>query len=154
MTATSPAENKRKMNGRTDELAERERLLERDAEWAAVASGGRDVDRILSYWADDAVVLPPGFAPVIGKAALRAYVENCLRIPGFKITWKSTDVKFSPDLNLAYMLGENTVTMNGPDGEPVMMKGRGVTIWCRGSDGIWRCAVDIWNDAPRTEVPV
>jgi ketosteroid isomerase-like protein len=136
------------MNGGTDELAERERLLERDAEWAALASEGRDIDRMLSYWTDDAVVLPPGFAPVIGKVALRDYVENCLRIPGFKITWKSTDVKFSPDLNLAYMFGGNTVTINGPD---VMTKGRAVTIWRRGPDGIWQCAVDIWNNTPRIE---
>jgi ketosteroid isomerase-like protein len=141
------------MNGRSDELAERERLLERDAEWAAVASEGQDVDRILSYWTVDAVVLPPGFAPVIGRAALRDYVENCLRIPGFKITWKSTDVKFSPDLNLAYMFGENSVTIGGPNGKPVTTKGRAVAIWRRESDGIWRCAVDIWNDPPQTEVP-
>ena len=140
------------MHSGTDELTERERLLERDAEWAAVASDGRDVDRILSYWTDDAVVLPPGFAPVIGKARLREYVENCFGIPGFKITWKSTDVKFSPDLNLAYMFGENTVTVGGPDGKPFMTKGRAIAIWRREPDGMWRCAVDIWNDAPQIEI--
>jgi uncharacterized protein (TIGR02246 family) len=141
------------MNSGLDELTERQRLVERDTEWAAVASEGQDIDRILSYWTDDGVVLPPGFAPVIGKAALRDYVENSLRIPGFKIRWKSTDVKFSPDLNLAYMHGENTVTINGTDGRPITTKGRAVTIWRRGTDGTWRCAVDIWNDAPRTDAP-
>jgi|SRR5882724_1793515 len=141
------------MNSGLDELTERERLVERDAEWAAIASEGRDIGRILSYWTDDAVVLPPGLSPVIGKVALRDYVENSLRIPGFKITWRSTDVKFSPDLDLAYMFGENAVTINGPDGRPVTTKGRAVTIWRRGADGIWRCAVDIWNDAPPAEAP-
>jgi ketosteroid isomerase-like protein len=136
------------MNGGTDELTERERLLERDAEWAAVASEGRDIGQILSYWTDDAVVFAPGFPPLIGKPAIREYVENSLRIPGFKITWKSTDATFSPDLKLAYMFAENAVTMNGPDGKPVTTKGRGVTIWRRESDGEWRCAVDIWNEAP------
>jgi uncharacterized protein (TIGR02246 family) len=135
------------MKGRTDELAERERLLERDAEWATIASEGRDVDRILSYWTDDAVVLPPGSAPVIGKIALRDYVENCLRMPGFNITWKSTDVKFSPDLKLAYLFGENTVTTNGPDGRTITAKGQAVSIWRREPDREWRCAVDIWNEA-------
>jgi len=141
------------MNSGLDELTERERLVERDAEWAAIASEGRDIGRILSYWTDDAVVLPPGLSPVIGKVALRDYVENSLRIPGFKITWRSTDVKFSPDLDFAYMFGENAVTINGPDGRPVTTKGRAVTIWRRGADGIWRCAVDIWNDAPPAEAP-
>ena len=114
------------MNGKTDTSAERERLPERDAEWAAIASEGRDMERILSYWTNDAVVIPPGFAPVIGKAALRDYVENSLRIPGFTISWKSRDVVFSPDLKLAYMFAENTITMNGPEGGRVTTKGQGL----------------------------
>jgi ketosteroid isomerase-like protein len=54
-----------------DMAAERAELLRRDAEWAAAASEGRDVERILSFWTEDAVVLPPGLPAVAGKAALR-----------------------------------------------------------------------------------
>ena len=86
---------------------ERTRLLRRDAEWAAAASDGRDVERILSYWTDDAIVLPPGLPAVVGKAALRHYIRGSVQIPGFRITWTSTDVTFSPDGTLAYMLGRN-----------------------------------------------
>src|SRR6266702_8752794 len=92
-------------------LARRE-LLRRDAEWAAVSSRGRDVERILSYWTDDAVVLPPGLPAVVGKVALRDYIKSSLQIPGFRITWTSTDVTFSPDAKLAYMYGRNALTMN------------------------------------------
>jgi len=128
--------------------SERTLLLQRDAAWAAVASEGRDVERILSYWTDDAVVLPPGLPPVIGKGLLRQYVEASMQIPGFRITWTSTDVTFSPDGNLAYMFGQNAVTMNAPDGSPVTTEGRAVTIWRRELDGEWRCAVDVWNAGP------
>jgi hypothetical protein len=38
------------MNAAGDPSAEAERLLKRDAEWAALASAGQDIDRILSYW--------------------------------------------------------------------------------------------------------
>jgi ketosteroid isomerase-like protein len=131
-----------------DLIAERTKLLQRDAEWAALASEGLKVEAILSYWTDDAVVLPPGLPAVIGKTALREYVEASMRIPGFNITWSSTDVVFSPDGNLAYMFGENSVTMNGPDGKPATFAGRAVTIWRREPDGEWRCAVDIWNGPP------
>jgi hypothetical protein len=72
--------------------------------------------------------LAPGFPPIIGKVALRGYVENSLRIPGFEISWKSSEVHFSPDLKLAYMFSENTVTMNEPDGTPLTTRGRGITI--------------------------
>lgn len=125
--------------------AEKERLLRRDAEWARAASEGRDVERILSFWTDDAVVLPPGLPPVVGKDALRQYVEGSMQIPGFRITWESKDATLSPDGQLAYLFSRNAVTMNSTDGTPVTTEGRAVTIWRREPDGEWRCAVDIWN---------
>jgi ketosteroid isomerase-like protein len=131
-----------------DLAAERTRLLERDAEWAVAASEGRDIERILSFWTEDAVILPPGLSAITGKTALRQYVEGSMQIPGFRITWTSTDVTFSPDGNLAYMFGQNAVTMNSPEGIPVTTKGRAVTIWRLEPDNEWRCAVDIWNLEP------
>jgi ketosteroid isomerase-like protein len=133
-----------------DLSVEKTRLLQRDAEWAAAASEGRDVEQIISYWTDDAVVFPPGLPTVVGRAALRQYVEGSMRIPGFRINWSSNEVTFSPDGNLAFMFSQNTVTMNGSKGTPVTTKGRAVTIWRRESDGEWRCAVDIWNAEPET----
>lgn len=125
--------------------AEKERLLQRDAEWAEIALEGREIDRILSYWTDDAVVLPPGLPPIVGKAALREYVQSSMQIPGFKITWESKDATLSPDGQVGYLFSQNTITLNAPDGTPVTTSGRAVTIWHRESDGEWRCAVDIWN---------
>ena len=127
---------------------ERKRLLQRDAEWAALASEGRDVERMLSYWTDDARVYPPGLPVVSGKAALRGYVEGALATPGFHITWTSSEARLSPDGQLAFVLSRNAVTMPGPDGRLVTTRGRGVTVWRREPDGQWRCAVDIWNDEP------
>ncbi|MBA3552679.1 MAG: DUF4440 domain-containing protein [Actinobacteria bacterium] len=141
-------------NRRAVQESERTRLLQRDAEWATASSEGRDIERILSFWTDDAVVLPPGLPAVVGKTALRQYVEGSLQIPGFRITWASTDVTFSPDGNLAYMLGRNAVTMNAPDGASVTTEGRAVTIWRRERDGEWRCALDIWNADPAAKQPV
>jgi ketosteroid isomerase-like protein len=124
---------------------ERARLLERDAEWAALASRGQQVDLMLSYWTDDARVYPPGMSPVSGRDALREYVEAALAIPGFHITWTTTDATLSPDGRMAYLLSTNAVTLPGPTGVPVTTYGRAVTVWRREADGEWRCAVDIWN---------
>ena len=137
------------MNAESSPATEAEGLLKRDAEWAALASEGVDIDRILSYWSDDAVVFAPGCPPIIGKIALRGYVEDSFRIPGFKISWKSREVHFSPDLKLAYMFGENSVAMNGSNGT-ITTKGHAITIWRREPDGQWRCAVDIWNEGPQS----
>ena len=137
------------MSGKSDIDAEKARLLQRDAEWVLAASEGRDVERILSFWTDDAVVLPPDFPAIVsGKAALRTYVESSLQVPGFRITWSTDEAVLSPDGQFAYLLGNNAVTMHDPTGAFVTTKGRAVTIWQRGTDGEWRCAVDRVNAEP------
>jgi ketosteroid isomerase-like protein len=127
---------------------ERKNLERRDAEWGALASEGRDVEAILSYWTEDAIVMPAGLPTMSGKAALRSYVTESLKIPGFRISWKSSAPDLSPDGKLAYMMSENTVTMQGPDGSTVVIPGRALTVWRMEPDGQWRCAVDIWNAPP------
>ena len=128
--------------------SEEQRLLARDAEWAAAAEQ-RDVERSLECFTEDAVMYPPGMPVVAGKTALRAYVQSSLSIPGFRISWSSSEARISPDGQLAYLFGRNSVTAPGPSGQLQTTYGRGVTIWRREADSQWRCAVDIWNaDVP------
>jgi ketosteroid isomerase-like protein len=131
-----------------DRAAEEKKLLQRDAEWADIASAGKDVDKTASYWSDDAVIIPQGQPIVEGKAAIRAFVASSFAIPGFHIHWKSEKPTFSPDGRLAYMRGANAMTVPGPDGKPMTLAGRGVTVWRLEPDGQWRCVVDTWNDPP------
>src|SRR5439155_20763993 len=72
-----------------DRAAEQTKLLRRDSEWAGHASAGQDVEKIVSYWSDDAVLIFPGLPVLEGKAATRAYVTECLKTPGFKVHWLS-----------------------------------------------------------------
>lgn len=136
-----------------DSASEGTALLQRDAEWAQLAYAGKDVEKIVSYWSDDAVVLPPGRPELRGRAAIRAYITKNLKTPGFRIHWKSSNVRFSPDGNLAYMDGVNEITVPGADGKPRTLRERGITVWRRDADGQWRCVVDIWNDPPASEAP-
>ena len=131
-----------------DPAAESEKLLRRDVEWADAASAGKDLEKIVSYMSDDAIMIPPGQPLVQGKAAIRAFVTSSLQIPGFKIHWVSERVTFSPDGKLAYMHGTNAMTVPGPNAALVTIAGRGITIWRLESDGQWRCVIDIWNDPP------
>ena len=127
--------------------SERDRLLARDAAWAKLAAEGGDVDDIVSYWTNDAIVIPPGMPNVVGKAALRQYVEGTRAVPGFRISWSSSDAEVSADGTLGFVLSSNEISMDGPDGERVIDRGRAVTVWRRDADGEWRSAVDIWNPA-------
>jgi ketosteroid isomerase-like protein len=123
-------------------------LLARDSIWAATAFAGKNIDSIVSYWSDDAIVVPPGQPSYVGKAAIRAYIESAMKLPGFSINWKSQNPVFSPDGKTAYMTGVQTVTMKGGDGKTMTFAARGVSFWRLDADGQWRCTVDIWNDGP------
>jgi len=131
-----------------DAATEEAKLLRRDAEWAELATAGKDVDKVVSYWTDDAVVIQPGQPVVEGKAAIRAYVAACFSNPVFKIHWKSSKVTFSPDGKMAYMRATDEMTVPGPNGAPITLHLRGIAIWRLESDGQWRCVVDIANEEP------
>ena len=130
-----------------DIKAERAILFRLDEAWAQAAAA-KDVEKIVSYWADDAQVIPPGQPAVVGKDALRRYVSETLAIPGFSISWKTSDFVVSNSGDVAYGIGTNVVTVHDAQGKPITERGRAVTAWRKGPDGTWKCVVDIWNAAP------
>jgi ketosteroid isomerase-like protein len=136
-----------------DATAESAVLMRRDAEWADLASAGKDVEKIVSYWTDDAVIMEPGQPPVEGKQAIRAYVTSSVNTPGFRIHWVSQKPTFSPDGKMAYMRGTDEMTMPGPNGAPMSLHLQGYSIWRKDADGQWRCTVDIANEVAAAPAP-
>ncbi len=123
-------------------------LLQRDREWSDLASQGKDVERILSFWTDDAKVYPVGLPVIEGKQAIREFVTGSLSIPGFRISWEPGDAVVSPSGDMGYTTGRNHVTMPDANGALRTEDGRYVTVWRREPDGTWRCVIDIWNGGP------
>jgi ketosteroid isomerase-like protein len=131
-----------------DAASESSKLAQRDADWSSASFEGKDIEKIVSYWSDDAQVLQPGLPPIDGKTAIRAFVAASLKIPGFKIHWVSEKPVLSPDGKMAYVLSKVETTAPGANGSLQSTHGRSVTVWRRDADGTWRCVVDISNDAP------
>ncbi len=94
----------------------------------------------------DAVVIPPGMPPVVGKPALREYVLGSMDIPGFRISWTTESIEVAADASMGWILGNNLVEMTGEDGRSLAMPGRAITVWRR-EDDVWRCCADVWNCA-------
>jgi Ketosteroid isomerase homolog len=136
-----------------DANAESAKLMARDVEWSNLATEGKDIDKIVSYWTDDAVVMEPGQPAVEGKAAIRAFVTESEKTPGFKIHWVSQKPTFSPDGQMAYMRGTDEMTIPGPKGVPMTLHLQGYSVWRKDADGQWRCAVDIANEKPSPGAP-
>jgi ketosteroid isomerase-like protein len=137
-------------HSRFDPAIEGQKLLQRDAEWSQAASEGKNLEKILSYWSDDAQVLEPGQPVYHGKAAIRRFVSDSLQTPGFHIHWVSQEPVFSPDGKMAYMRGTDEMTIPDSKGTPATVHMRGISIWRHDPDGEWRCVVDIANEAPQS----
>lgn len=95
-------------------------------EWLKSASTD-SIEKTLSYWADDAVVLSPGQAPIKGKAAIREMLKSSSTIPG----------------DMGYLIEQSSVTMNDSLGKSITEYNKAVTIWKKQSDGSWKNVVDI-----------
>jgi ketosteroid isomerase-like protein len=143
MSRGADSTQQQKGNFLMDLAAERSNLLAHDAQWSSLCKAGQDVEGMLAYWSEDAVVYPPGMPAVIGKSAIREYVNASLAIPGFAIEWSPQAVALSDDASMGYTTGTNAMTVNGDDGVAVVHRGRYVAIWHRLSDAAWQCVEDV-----------
>jgi ketosteroid isomerase-like protein len=125
-------------------------LVETDRAWSQAASEGKDVEKVVAFWADDAVIVPSGASIISGKTAIRDYVKQSFGTPGFKISWKTLDASVSSDGTMGYTTAENSFTFPGQDGKLQTQTGRGVVIWRRTGDGKWVCVYDTWNHGPES----
>src|SRR5262245_802112 len=121
--------------------AARTALLQTDTDWSRVASAGKDVEKIVAYWSDDAIIYPPAQPAASGKTAIRNYVTQSLRSPFFSISWKPAQAVVSDSGDLGYTMGSNEITVPDPTGKVARLQGRYLTVWRR-IGGAWKCVVD------------
>ena len=89
-----------------------------------------------------------------GKDAIRGFVAQSFKIPGFGLRWETGQVTVAPHGDMAYALAKTTTTVTGPDGKPLALRGKAATVWRKTAGGEWKCVLDIWNDdAPRNPEP-
>ena len=130
-----------------DTKTEGERLMQISRDWSKLAATD-SVEKTLSYWAEDAVIMSPGQPTVKGKKAIREMIEATSKIPGFKISWEPLSVFVSESGDLAYMIERNKISVNDSLGNPMTEYNKVVTIWRKESDGAWKNIVDMWNADP------
>jgi ketosteroid isomerase-like protein len=129
---------------KVDTASEGEKLMQTSRDWSKAASTG-NVDSILKYWADDAVVMSPGEAALVGKPAIRKMIEDVTKLPGFKISWEPLNATISQSGDIGYLIEQNQISMNDSTGKAITEHNKNVTIWKKQADGSWKNVVDIWN---------
>ncbi|MGH9775450.1 MAG: YybH family protein [Candidatus Acidiferrales bacterium] len=126
-----------------DERAVNEKTLrDLDADWAKAASA-LNLDRTVSFYADDASVFVPNAPIATGHEAIRAAWSKLL--VGYAGSWQATKVEASSGGDLGYIMGTYAGTFAGPDGKPAADRGKYVEVWKKQANGKWKCVADIYN---------
>ncbi len=119
-------------------------LRDLDAQWSA-AAGAKDLDKTVSFYSDDAIVMPPNASAARTKEAIRKLWQDLIASPGFVISWKATKIELAKSGDLACLSGTYEFAMNDASGKPVNDHGKYVEVWEKQADGKWKCGTDIWN---------
>lgn len=124
-----------------------------DSEWSK-AAGARDVDKTVSYYTADAVVMPPNIPALTTKEAIRGLWQSMLGSAGFAGGWKATRVEVARSSDLAYVTGSYEFTERDAGGGPMTDKGKFLEVWKKQTDGSWKCVVDMFSsDLPIAAPP-
>ena len=110
-----------------------------DEQWSKVA-GAKDLDKTVSFYGDDAVVLPPNQAAVTTKDGIRNLWKGFLDSLT-DISWKTTRVETAKSGDMAYLIGTYEMTMK--DG--TKDKGKYCEVWKKQADGKWKVSADMFS---------
>ena len=119
-------------------------LRDLDAQWSAAAAA-KDLDKTVSYYSEDAIVMPPNVPRATTKEAIRSAWKEVLTSPGAAISWKATKVEVAKSGDLACVSGTYEETTTDASGKPVKDRGKYVEVWEKQADGKWKCGADAWN---------
>jgi uncharacterized protein (TIGR02246 family) len=124
-------------------------IRESEIQWAG-AWQAKDIDRIMSHYADDAFVELAGVPIMSGKDAIRARVGKTFSDRNFALSFEPVQVEVSKGGDLAYSRGAYTATSTDPTTDrPVTAIGKYVIVYRKERDGRWLAIHDINNrDAP------
>jgi uncharacterized protein (TIGR02246 family) len=113
-----------------------------DDEWSK-AVAAKDLEKTMSYYVDDALMMPPNIPTLTGKDSIRTLWKSLLEAPGFTGGWKATRVDVSADL--AYVTGTYEITETDDSGKPMTDKGKYIKNWKKQRDGSWKCVADMFS---------
>jgi uncharacterized protein (TIGR02246 family) len=126
-----------------DTRAADEKAIRDDAPVLARDWSAKDADKIAAHYADDAVVMSPGFPPA-PKAAIRDMVGQLQKDPNMSMKVETSFVEVAKSGDIAYSRGTYEMTATDPQTkQPVLIKGTYVTTFRKAADGSWKAVADI-----------
>lgn len=110
----------------------------------------RDMDRIMSHYAEDAAYVPPGEAPLVGQEAIRGYLEDFFAEALVGVDFENHEVLVDGDLAVLRDTYEAVVIRHSGAGQS---QHAGEDVWVlRRIDGQWRIGTVVWTErTPRAQ---
>ena len=127
-------------------------LRDLDAQWSA-AAGAKDLDKTMSFYSDDAIVMPPNASAATTKETIRNVWKEVVASPGAALSWKATKVEVAKSGDLACVSGTYEEATIDASGKPVKDHGKYVEVWEKQADGKWKCGTDTWNSDLSASAP-
>ncbi len=113
-----------------------------------------DVERVMSIWAEDGVLMPPNRPSVRGGPAIEQYFRRLFETSRFRFTFTASEIRVDGDSAIERV---EYVAEGWIDGAsiPVTDRGKGLHVYTRrggGDASEWKLSFDIWNsDGARQE---
>ena len=114
------------------------------ADWSKAAEA-KDLNKFVSFYAEDAAIFPQGMPIATGPAAIRETISKLMDMPGFALSFASAKVEVARMGDLAYEAGTYQLTLNDAKGKPAIEPGKYVVVWKKQPDGNWKVVADIFN---------
>ncbi len=126
--------------------AERAALLAADDAFSEAYSTRDDpIATVSAHFLDDANVLAPDMPMARGKEASMAIFAALGALPEYSLSWKAEIAEVGGTADLGYTIGPYHMEFLDPEGNPVVIDGKFMTIWKKQADGTWKIAVDMFN---------
>lgn len=98
-----------------------------------------------AYYADDAIVMPPGEPPATTREAIAKAIAGVLSLPGLTISGQAGKVEIARSGDLAYVQGSYDVAFRDRRGKTMREHGKYLNVWRKQADGGWKCVIDMWS---------
>ena len=126
-----------------DVEAEKEKI--RELNMKLLVDHNRDIDDEMSYFVDNAILIPPNAPPIIGVDAIRQVIEEMVKNKINLGTPIGPDwIEVSESGDLAYDFGKYSVKTRRPEGL-VTEKGFYISLYKK-VDGQWKFAGQSWSN--------
>jgi len=138
MSACTPSGEKSTPGEEPDSSA----LLSADQAFAKLSADSGAVTAFANYLSADAVQMPNGAAPIIGRDSI---VSAMAEGPEYMLLWDPKHAEVAVSGELGWTWGVYEVHVQTGDSTEITSTGKYLNIWRKQDDGTWKVMVDMGN---------